>query len=170
MRETEDSIRRSMDKLKTTRPFVWEALELRKKLAQWQAQTAGLNIVQLVRAARQGLSLRSPSENFHSLLRMLTPSFSLPRSKCDGLRTLPQLVSVFQLCNIWRNLARVALPCRRGGGQAGGGGEGTGGWGRGDAEYLESTGCLCETLGGTHLAISSTDRRSSRLRRGGGGG
>ena len=50
MRETEESIRRSMDKLKTTQPFVWQALQLRKKLAQWQAQTAGLNVVQLVSA------------------------------------------------------------------------------------------------------------------------
>lgn len=39
-----------MDKLKTTRPFVWEALELKKKLARWQAQTASLNILQLVRS------------------------------------------------------------------------------------------------------------------------
>eukprot|EP00752_Nemacystus_decipiens_P007345 g6570.t2 len=47
MRQTEESIRRSMDKLKTTRPLVWEALELKKKLARWHAQTAGLNILQL---------------------------------------------------------------------------------------------------------------------------
>lgn len=50
MRQTEESIRRSMDKLKTTRPFVWEALELKKKLARWQAQTASLNILQMVRS------------------------------------------------------------------------------------------------------------------------
>lgn len=49
MRQTEESIRRSMDKLKTTRPLVWEALELKKKLARWQAQTASLNILQMVR-------------------------------------------------------------------------------------------------------------------------
>ncbi|CAN0254196.1 unnamed protein product [Ectocarpus sp. 12 AP-2014] len=47
MRQTEESIRRSMDKLKTAQPFVWEALELKKRLALWQAQTAGLNILQL---------------------------------------------------------------------------------------------------------------------------
>ncbi|CAM9173027.1 unnamed protein product [Ectocarpus sp. 6 AP-2014] len=47
MRQTEESIRRSMDKLKTAQPFVWEALELKKRLALWQAQTVGLNILQL---------------------------------------------------------------------------------------------------------------------------
>lgn len=50
MRQTEESIRRSMNNLKSTRPFVWEALELKNKLARWQAQTAGLNILQLVRS------------------------------------------------------------------------------------------------------------------------
>lgn len=54
MRQTEESIRRSMDKLKTTQPFVWEALELKKKLARWQAQTASLNILQMVRLVDWG--------------------------------------------------------------------------------------------------------------------
>lgn len=53
MRQTEESIRRSMDKLKTAQPFVWEALELKKRLALWQAQTSGLNILQLVSALAQ---------------------------------------------------------------------------------------------------------------------
>ena len=48
MRQTEQAIRRAMDKLRTNRPFVWEALELKKKLTMWQAQTAGLNILQAV--------------------------------------------------------------------------------------------------------------------------
>lgn len=104
MRETEESIRRSMDKLKTTRPFVWEALELRKKLAQWQAQTAGLNIVQLVSAP-------SPrSLDSCCLLRLLAFSLALPPSECDGLRTLPRVVSAFQLGNIRRVFAQAPLP------------------------------------------------------------
>lgn len=57
MRQTEESIRRSMDKLKTTQPFVWEALELKKRLALWQAQTAGLNILQLVSVLSPNLLL-----------------------------------------------------------------------------------------------------------------
>lgn len=52
MRQTEEAIRRSMDQLKTSRPFVWEALELKKRLTMFQSQTANLNVLQLVGAAR----------------------------------------------------------------------------------------------------------------------
>lgn len=50
MRKTEEAIRRSMDQLKTSRPLVWEALELKKRLSMWQTQTASLNALQLVSA------------------------------------------------------------------------------------------------------------------------
>lgn len=52
MRQTEEAIRRSMDQLKTSRPLVWEALELKKKLSLFQSQTAKLNVLQLVGATR----------------------------------------------------------------------------------------------------------------------
>ena len=48
VRQTEEVIRRSMDQLKASRPLVWEALELKKRLALWQSQTASLNVLQLV--------------------------------------------------------------------------------------------------------------------------
>lgn len=53
MRQTEQAIRRAMDELRTSRPFVWEALELKKKLTMWQAQTTGLNILQAVGSSIQ---------------------------------------------------------------------------------------------------------------------
>lgn len=50
MRRTEEAIQRSMDQLRTSQPRVWEALELRKRLAMWESQTASLNVLQLVGA------------------------------------------------------------------------------------------------------------------------
>ena len=50
VRQTEEAIRRTMDQLKASRPLVWEALELKKRLALWQSQTASLNVLQLVSA------------------------------------------------------------------------------------------------------------------------
>ncbi|CAM9300725.1 unnamed protein product [Scytosiphon promiscuus] len=73
MRQTEQSIRQSMDELKTTRPFVWEALELRKKLAQWQAQTANLNVLQLSELPpRQVQEMKAAEALLRTLQRVAT--------------------------------------------------------------------------------------------------
>lgn len=50
MRRTEEEIAANMDRLQVTRPRVWEALELRKKLAVWQARTSSLTTAEVVRS------------------------------------------------------------------------------------------------------------------------
>eukprot|EP00904_Undaria_pinnatifida_P012366 jgi/Undpi1/825/HiC_scaffold_10.g04289.m1 len=68
VRQTEEAIRRSMDQLKTSRPFVWEALELKKRLTMFQSQTANLNVLQLADLPpRQVQEMRAVEAQLRSL-------------------------------------------------------------------------------------------------------
>lgn len=73
MRRTEEEIRSNMDRVRLTRPRVWEALELRKKLAVWQTRTSSLSVAEVVSTS----PVPGP-------LLGLTPSVASAPARVDG--------------------------------------------------------------------------------------